>query len=130
MSLLPYQGDKKIDLTKYLKRNLHKNPRNNVKTQVTVTVQKRSTQFNVKDMTKLEHKHDVISFGKCPKQICINKYFVVNGHRNDSCDNVKTMGNSFRNNAFKRDVAEAVLKKELKPTLNVQEKSVEWKLFN
>lgn len=73
MSLLPYQGDKSIDLTKSLKRNVGKNPRNNVQTQVTVTGQKRSTHFNVKDMTKFEHKHGVISFGKFPEQICINK---------------------------------------------------------
>ena len=39
MSLLPYQGDKSINLTKSLKRNLSKNPCNNVQTQVAVTVQ-------------------------------------------------------------------------------------------
>lgn len=75
MSLLPYQGDKSINLTKSLKRNLSKNPLNNVQTQVAVTGQKRSTHFNVKDMTKFEHKHAVISFGKFPEQICINKWF-------------------------------------------------------
>ena len=34
--------------------------------QVTFTGQKLSTQFNVQDRTKFEHKHDVIYFGKCP----------------------------------------------------------------
>ena len=34
-------------------------------TQVTFTGQKLSTQFNVKDRTKFEHKH-VIYFVKCP----------------------------------------------------------------
>ena len=52
MLLLPYQGDKGIGLTKLLKINLNKHIPNNVKTQVTFTGQKLSTQFNVKDRTK------------------------------------------------------------------------------
>ena len=67
MLLLPYQGDKCNGLTKLLKINLNKHIPNNVKTQVTFTGQKLSTQFNVKDRTKFEHKHDVIYFGKCPE---------------------------------------------------------------
>ena len=74
MLLLPYQGDICIGLTKSLKRNLDKHLRNNVKTQVTFTGQKPSTQFNVKDRTKFKHKHDVIYFGKCPEQNCTDNY--------------------------------------------------------
>ena len=37
---------------------------NNVKTHVTFTGQKLSPQFNIKNMTKFQHKH-VIYFGKC-----------------------------------------------------------------
>ena len=47
--LLPYQGEKDIGLTKSLKRNLNKHLSNNVKTQITFTGQKCSTQFNVKN---------------------------------------------------------------------------------
>ena len=53
MLFLPYQGDKEIGLTKSLKINLNKYLPNNVKTQVTFTGQKLSTQFNVKDRTIL-----------------------------------------------------------------------------
>ena len=60
MFLLPYQGDKSIDLSKSLKRNLNKHLPNYVKTQTTFTCQKLSTQFNIKGKTKFEHKHDVI----------------------------------------------------------------------
>ena len=136
MLLLPYLGDKGIGLTKSLKRNLNKHLPNNAKTQVTFTGQKLSTQFNVKDRTKFEHKHDVIYFGKCPEQNCTDnhlgestrriseriidhgsrdqkshlfRYAVVNDHRNASYDDFKIIGNGFRNNTFKRKVAEALL---------------------
>ena len=74
MLLLPYQGDKDIGLTKLSKINLNKHQPHNVKTQVTLTDQKLSAQFNVKDSNKFEHKHDVIYFGKCPEQNCTDNY--------------------------------------------------------
>ena len=52
MLILPYLGDIGIGLTKSFKRNLDNHLPNNVKTQVTFTGQKLSTQFNVKDRTK------------------------------------------------------------------------------
>ena len=42
----------------------------------------------------------------------------------------KINGNGFKNNSFKRKVSEALLIKQIKPSLNVQEKSIELKLFN
>ena len=62
MLLLPYQADKGIGLTKSLKRNLNKHLPDDIKTQVTFTGQKLSTQFNVKDRTKFEHKYDLFLF--------------------------------------------------------------------
>ena len=139
-----------IGLTKSLKRNLDKHLPNNIKTQVTFTGQKLSTQFNVKDRTKFEHKHDVIYFGKCPDRtalVIINylgesarriseriidhggrdekshlfRHAVVNVHGNASYDDFKII-----------EVASETtrLKERLRPTLNIQEKSVELKLFN
>ena len=109
----------------------------------------------VKDRTKFEHKHDVIYFGKRPEQNCTDNYLgesarriskgiidhggqdkkshhfaVVNEHRNASYDDFKIIGSGFRNSTFKRKVAEAILIKELRPILNIQEKLVELKLFN
>ena len=62
MLLIPYQGHKGIGLTKSLKRK--KYLPNNVKTQVTFTGEKLSTQFNFKVRTKFEHKYDAIYFSK------------------------------------------------------------------
>ena len=81
MLLLPYQGDIVIGLTKSLKRILNKHLPNNVKSQVTFNCQKLSTQFNVKDRTKFEHKDDVINFSKCPEQNCTGNYFGESARR-------------------------------------------------
>ena len=32
-------------------------------------------------MTKFEHKRDVITFGKCPEQNCIDNYFSGSARR-------------------------------------------------
>ena len=143
MLLLPYQGDKDIGLIKSLKKKLNKHLPNNVKTPVTFTAQKLSTQSNIKDRIKFEHKHDVIYFGKCQEKNCIDNYLgesarriseqvinhdgrdqrshlfghaVVHEHRNASYDDFKIIGSGFRNNTFKKNVAEALLIKELRPT--------------
>ena len=41
------------------------------------------------------------------------RHAVVNKHRNGSYDDLKIIGSGFRNNMFKRKVAEALLIKEL-----------------
>ena len=144
-------------MTKTLQRHLRKFLPNNVKTRITFTGQKLSSHFNVKDKTKFEHKNDVIYFSKCPEGNCEDSYLgetarriseriidhngrdknshlfthaVIHEHRNASYNNFHIIGSGFRNNSFKRKVAEALLIKEFKPTLNVQEKSVELKLYN
>ena len=52
----------------------------------------------------------------------MNKHF----HNNS----FKIIGNAFKINSFKRSVSEALQMKQIKPSLNVQEKSNELKLFN
>ena len=136
MLLLPYQEDKGIESTKSLKRKLNKHLPNSVKTQVTFTGQKLSTDFNVKDRINFEHKHDVINFRKCPEQNCTDnypgestmriseriidhcardqkshlfRYAEVNDHRNASYDDSKIIGSGFRNSTFKRKFAEGIM---------------------
>ena len=120
--------------------NLSKHLSNNIKTHVAFTSQKLSIQCNVKDKNKIENKHDVIHFGKCPGQHCTDNYLgesarriteqitdhsrtgqkshlfrhaVVNKHRNASYDDSKIIESGFRNKTFKRKVDEALLIKEL-----------------
>ena len=57
-------------------------------------------------------------------------------HSSEKCrlhfhtNSFKIIRNGFKNNSFKRKVSEALLIKQIKPSLNVQEKSIELKLFN
>ena len=140
-----------------LKKNLNKLLPNNLKIQVIFTGQKLSTQFDVKDRTKFKSKQDIIYFGKCPEQNYTDNYLgesarrisarimdhggrdqktylfthaIVKEHRSDSYNDFKIIGSGFRNITFKRNVAENMLMKEFRPTLNVPEMSVELKLVN
>ena len=78
--------------------------------QVTITSQKLSTQFNVHVMTKFEHKHDVIYLDKCPEQNCSDNYFG---------ESAKKISEWIIDHGGRDQ------KSQLRPTLNVQEKSVE-----
>ena len=52
------------------------------------------------------------------------------GHLPVDTANFEVTGSGYRNSAHCRKIAEALLVKKLKPTLNIQEKLVPLKLFN
>ena len=60
----------------------------------------------------------------------VYKHCIETGHRSPDISDFKIIGINFCKNVFKRKIAEALLIKQLKPTLNKQEKSIELKLFN
>ena len=60
----------------------------------------------------------------------IFKHCVAADHQFVSCDDLRIVGRNYRNNKRKRKITEALLIKNLKPLLNMQEKSVALKLFN
>ena len=60
----------------------------------------------------------------------IFKHYVAADHQFASCDNLTIVDRNYSNNERKRKIAEALLIKNLKASLNVQEKSVALKLFN
>ena len=60
----------------------------------------------------------------------IFKHCVAADHQFVSCDDLRIVGRNYRNNKRKRKITEALLIKNLKPSLNMQEKSVALKLFN
>ena len=104
-----------------------------------------------------EHKHDIIHLATCPEDNFLENYIGECGlriteriidhngrnqnshifkHSSETChqhfhtNSFKIIGNGFKNNSFKRKVSKALLIKQIKPSLNVQEKSIELKLFN
>ena len=153
--LLPYQGEKGLHLTKSLKRNLKSLLPSTVKANIGFTGKKLSTCFQIKNQTKFEHKHDIIYLASCPEDNCTKNYTGESGHwiseriidhngRDQKShiykrsseklhfhtNSFKIIGNGFKNNTFKRKVSEALLIKQIKPSRNVQEKSIKLKLFN
>ena len=140
-----------------MKRNLKKILPNNVKPQITYTGRKLGSLFQTKDQTIFEHKHNVIYHGKCPAENCVDDYIgetarrvnerivdhtgrdinshllkhsIESGHKPLEAVDYKIIGTGYRNNTMKRKLSEALFIKELKPTLNKQEKSLPLKLFN
>ena len=127
------------------------------KTQVTYTGKKLGTSFNVKDRSKFDHQCDMIYYVDCSNETCRENYIgesgrriserikdhngrdfkshilrhsVESGHTNVSCEDFKIIAKNFNNNSWKRKIAESLLIKEKRPTLNIHDKSVPLKLFN
>ena len=148
---IPYQGEKGEYLMKSIKRNLKKILPNNLKPQITYTRRKLGSFFQTKDQTIFEHKHDVIYHGKCPAENCVDDYIretacrvnerivhhtgrdanshllkhsIESGHKPLEVIDYKLIGTGSCKNNMKRKLSKALFIKELKPTLNKQEKSV------
>ena len=58
------------------------------------------------------------------------KHSIESGHKLLEAVDSKIIGTGYRNNTMKRKLSEPLFIKELKPTLNKQEKSLPLKLFN
>ena len=58
------------------------------------------------------------------------KHSIKIGHQNLEISDYQIIGNGYGNNWNKQKIAEALLVKELNPTLNKQDKSILLNLFN
>ena len=47
---------------------------NNVKTRITYTGRKLGTKFQIKDLPRSQHEHDLIYYSKCPEPNCNDDY--------------------------------------------------------
>ena len=155
--VLPYQGKKGDLILKSFKKGMRKILPNNVKPQIAFTGRKVGASFQIKDKTEMKHNHDIVYYNECPVEQCnenyigetgrriseriidhtgrdlksyVYKHCIETGHRSPDINDFKIIGSNFRKNVFKRKIAEALLIKQLKPTLNKQEKSIELKRFN
>ena len=155
--VLPYQGKKGDFILKSFKKGMRKILPNNVKPQIAFTGRKVGASFQIKDKTEMKHNHDFVYYNECPMEQCnenhigetgrriseriidhagrdsnsyVYKHCMETGHRSPDISDFKIIGSNFRKNVFERKIAEALLIKQLKPTLNKQEKSIELNLFN
>ena len=58
------------------------------------------------------------------------EYAEKTGQKDENIDHFEILSNGYKNNKFKRKLAEALHIKHERPTLHVQEQSVALKLFN
>ena len=126
---------------------------NNTKIEVAFKSTKLSSCFK----TDFEHNHDLIYHAKCPELTCIDDYVgesarritarikdhngrdhtlqvwnhsIEKSHKNVNTIDFKIIDKNFHNNKRKLKTAEALWIKDLRPTLNTQEKSIQLKLLN
>ena len=156
--ILPYSGKKGCTLIKPLKKNLQRVLPVNIQTRILYTGTKLSSHLrNIKDPTPLEELHEIAYDSFCIAENCYENYIGESARRLDERMNdhngrhrnshlfkhsvesrhdpilkkdFRIIGEGYRNNTSRRKIAEALFIKKMKPSLNVQDKSVKLELFN
>ena len=153
--ILPYAGPKGKNIIKSMNNNIQRILPNNVKTRITYTGRKLGTKFQIKDLTKNQHEHDLIYYSKCPETNCDKDYLSETGRRiieraADHCGKDKqshllkhalisnhpvvdvkdltSINKNYHGNKYNRKISEALYIKQYRPLLNAQEHSVQLKL--
>ena len=155
--ILPYKGEQRQKIIKslnnYVKRLL---PQNHTLQHVHIS-RKLGSAFDIKDQTKLVHKHGLTYLVKCPENTCsetylgetarrlnerimehagkdnkshILKHTLQSGHPSVSPNEFKILQKGYNNNKVKRKISEALLIRKHRPSLNIHENLVPLELFN
>ena len=154
--ILPYAGKQGAQLTSKMKKQLRKVLPDNVKTMVTYQSKKLVSKFPVKDKIDFQHQNNVVYYGKCPNPNCKDDYIgetdrrvierVIDHNKRDKKshmlkhsrdklhnhvweDDFKLLGNNYQSN-IKRKISESLFIRQLKPSLNKQDKSIPLNLYN
>ena len=118
---------------------------------------KLGSAFDMKDQTKLVHKHDLTYLVICPENTCSEAYLCKtarrlnerimehagkdnkshmlkhtrqSGHPSVSPNDFRILQKGYNNNKVKRKISEALLIRKHRPSLNIHENSVPLELFN
>ena len=155
--VLPNKGERVQRIIQSINKAVKKIlPQNHV-TQNVHKSKKLDLYFNIKDSTKLERQHDLTYFTQCPGVNCNETYLgetarrlqeralehagkdrksnmvkhsMDTGHPPVCTKDFQILTKGYNHCKFKRKICEALLIKKLQPTLNAQEQSVTFKLFN
>ena len=154
--MLPYNGKQGNKFLSKMKKHLNKSLPTEVKTTVTFQSKKLETKFQLKYKTRFNQQNNLVYYSKFPNKTCNEDYVgetdrrieerIMDNNKRDknshllkhsreknhqhACENdVKVLGNNYRSN-FKRKISEALLIKQLKPSLNVKEKSIQLQSYN
>ena len=147
MMILPYSGEKGCTLIKSLKKNLERALLININILVYTGTKSSSQLKNIKDPTPSEEQHDIVYHSFCSAENCNENYIGESARRLDErmkdhngrdrnfhlfkhsveSGHDPVLKNDFKiigNNTHRRKIAEALFIKKMKPSLNIQEKSV------
>ena len=140
-----------------MKNNIQRIPLSNMKTRITYTGRKLGIKFQIKDLIKNQHEHNLIQYSKCPEPNCDKDYLGKTGRRiikrvadhfekDKQSDllkhalttnhpivdlkDLKIIEKNFHGNKYKRKISEALYIKQHRPVVNAQEHSVPLKLLN
>ena len=130
----------------------------NVTTRVTYSGTRLSSRVTkIKHKTVEEHQHDIVYYAKRPESQCsenytgetalrlskrvldhngrdakshLVKHAIKKCHKYPKIEDFNVIGKAYRNNTFKRKVAESLLIKDVRPILKTHQKSVPPKLSN
>ena len=154
--MVPYCGNQRHKLLSKMKKQLKKTLPGDVNTMISYKSTKLSTEFPVKDKTDFQHKNNVVYHSKCPSEGCHENYTAETnrriaekiqdynsrvknshllkharekGHTHIWENDFKILGNNYQSN-IKRKINESLSIRQLKPTLNANEKSIPLHLFN
>ena len=157
MMILPYAGEKRCTLIKFLKKNLQRVLPVNIQTRIVYTGTKLSSHLrNIKDPAPFEEQHDIVYHSFYSAKNCNENYISESAQQLDErmkdhgwdCNShlfkhsvesrhdpvlkndFRIIGKDYRNNTSRRKIAEVLFIKKMKPSLNIQEKSVKLELFN
>ena len=79
--ILAYAGAKGKNVIKSMNNNIQRILPNNVKTRITYTDRRLGTKFQIKDLIKNQHEHDLIYYSKCLEPNCDKDYLGETGRR-------------------------------------------------
>ena len=158
MMILPCAGEKGCTLIKSLKKNFQRVLPVNIQTGIVYNGTKLSSHLrNIKDPIPFEEQHDTVYHSFCSAKNCNENYIGESARRLDermkdnncrdrNCHLFKHLvesrhdpvlkngfgiiGKSYRNNTSRRKIAEALFIKKMEPSMNIQDKSVKFELFN
>ena len=151
MMILPYSGEKGCTLIKSLKKNLERALLININILVYTGTKSSSQLKNIKDPTPSEEQHDIVYYSFCSAENCNENYIGESARRLDERmkdhngrdrnshlfkhsvesrhdpvlkNDFRIIGKGYRSNTSRTKIAEALFIKKMKPSLNIQEKSV------
>ena len=152
---LPHREQQVEKVIKSFKATLHRSLPNNMETKIVYTGTKLGSNFQFKNKTKFDHKHDWVYYVKCPEcqedyireiggatswtdydhsgkysKSHMFKHILKNNHKHVSLEDFHILRNGYTNSKFKQKISKVLFIKELRPSLNTQETSFPLLLYN